>query len=558
MKVEDYYGLEAAIPRRLVGVNDVPVLAIATAAFNKDFDTARGLVLDVALNADPIKDFIRTVFKLSFNYGSNLVDVQHNSLVDDTMLNLIVDNFCQHLNVHTLASIHAEYYEVLNRLETEQTIEKASVSKDLAAEKNKGKFIEDFVSFADPIQGKVQMVSGLHSSRLATWGFVTESKYFGLTEYELTAMLDSRTSSYCQSVHGTRFKVRDAEETILQVLSANPDDLRTLQPFPPQNKEGLEMLAAMSPAELTANNWHIPPFHPWCRTMCVVVGYTRPNVVTTVTPLDTTSMVEGLLQDQEVVQANTDMLLNEELPTPEVLKEVKLDMTVEQVEAYNSIFQTKPASTLGALSGVGNDFLTLQSLQSFTTKTTTVEDALQIKTRKLFPSYTQAGKNVRPYHDVTVKVSLTEIVVEKIVLSNIKSATNFFKSYVSNVIALAAANSIPRVAYNVSGDYAHTLVKLGFAFTADVDVLRAFILAKLATLESLAGTKLSSQDFDMLRRAANSSALGKEGIRFITEYPAKVGGVGIGQFLLSGFKGQAGLDLSDARNVSAVMEALQK
>ncbi len=551
--VEDYYGLEVAVSNRLLLETDNPVLAIAKAVYNRDYDTARGLVPLVSLDAYRIKDFIRTVFKLSFNYGAQLVDTQQSSSNDSTLLDTVVDNFCGHLNTNTLLTVHEAYYDVINRLESYREVEKAS-TKGLAQKDKEEDFIKEFVSFADPLQDKVQMVSAMQSSRLATWGFVTEAKFYGMSEYQLAAFLDNRTSAYCELINGTKFKVRDAEETVVTVLGAKPEDLKTIQPFPPQTKAGLEMLSKMSPSQLTENNWHIPPFHPHCRTMCVLINYIRPNTINS-KPVGNSKIVRDLLADQESsVRADTDILLNEETPTKDDLAKVKVSVTDVQLEAYNSIFQTKPATTLGAISGVGSDFLILQNLSSFSTKVTTDEDTLTLKTRKTFPSYQQNGKAVRPYQDVTVSIADGVLNILELKLSNIKSPADFFKSYLGNIVKLAAANNLKKVTYKVSGDYSYALAKLGFLFLGDVEGLRSHILKRLEALQSIAPSSLNAKDYEMITQAVNSSALSKEGVRFIAEYPVKVGGGTLGKFLLKGYNGTATLDLSDARNVQALTE----
>lgn len=554
-KVEDYYGLEVAVSNRIVLETDSPVMAIARAVFNKDYDTARGLVASVTLDAYRIKDFIRTVFKLSFNYGTQLVDAQPSSKQDDTLLELVVDNFCSHLNHATILSIHEAYYDVINKMETYREVEKASV-KQIAQETNEADFIKDFVSFADPMKEKVQMVSAMQSNRLSTWGFVNEAKFYGMSEYQLAAFLDNRTSKYCEMIHGTRFRVKDAEETVVQVLGADPADLKTIQPFPPQNKAGLEMLSKLTSAQLTANNWHIPPFHPYCRTMCVLVNYVRPNTINS-KPVGNSKVIRDLLADQEeVVRANTDIRLNETTPTKDDLKKVKVSVTDSQLEAYNSTFQTKPTTTLGAIAGVGSDFLILENLSSFSTKVTDIDEGISIKTRKTYPSYQRNGKNVRPYHDTTVTIAEGVMKVVELKLSNIKDPAAFFKSYIGNLVKLASANTVVRqVAYDFKGEYSYALARLGFVFTTDIEGLRAYILKRLEALQSIAPSSLTSVDYDMIYRAANSSALGKEGIRFIAEYPARVGGDTLGKFLLKGYTGTATLDMSDTRTLEAIAKA---
>jgi hypothetical protein len=85
--------------------------------------------------------------------------------------------------------------------------------------------------------------------------------------------MDGRTSEFCQMINGKTFLVEDARSTIVQVLNLdNPDDAKHITPWPSQSKASLANLSKLSAQELTNLNLHVPPFHPGCRTLCVVVG----------------------------------------------------------------------------------------------------------------------------------------------------------------------------------------------------------------------------------------------------------------------------------------------
>lgn len=138
----------------------------------------------------------------------------------------------------------------------------------------KRRVLRDFQSFMDA-SGKAyfDMVSSLHTSRVSAYGFTAEAAALGIKEYQITEQLDNRICPVCATMHGRKFKVRDARR-LLEVVTrvTDPDDLKQLQPWPSQSKAEVEKLAEMSEEELVGKGWHIPPFHPRCRGLLVRVG----------------------------------------------------------------------------------------------------------------------------------------------------------------------------------------------------------------------------------------------------------------------------------------------
>ena len=93
-----------------------------------------------------------------------------------------------------------------------------------------------FASFMDA-QGKAVMnlASSLHTSRLSAFGYTAEANYLGVTEYQINEQLDGRTCLVCRMMHGKVFKVQDARNLLdLVVRTQNPDELKSLQPWPSQ------------------------------------------------------------------------------------------------------------------------------------------------------------------------------------------------------------------------------------------------------------------------------------------------------------------------------------
>ncbi|MGZ7142793.1 hypothetical protein ACXWOE_10255, partial [Streptococcus pyogenes] len=47
--------------------------------------------------------------------------------------------------------------------------------------------LKSLVSFKEAADAKLKMVSSLHTSRLASWGFLAEADVRGITKYKITA-----------------------------------------------------------------------------------------------------------------------------------------------------------------------------------------------------------------------------------------------------------------------------------------------------------------------------------------------------------------------------------
>lgn len=138
----------------------------------------------------------------------------------------------------------------------------------------KRRVLRGFKSFMDASgEAYFDMVSSLHTSRVSAYGFTAEAAALGIKEYQINEQLDNRICPVCATMHGKKFKVRDARR-LLEVVTrvTDPDDIKQLQPWPSQSKDEVEKLAEMSEEELIGKGWHIPPFHPKCRGLLVRVG----------------------------------------------------------------------------------------------------------------------------------------------------------------------------------------------------------------------------------------------------------------------------------------------
>lgn len=116
----------------------------------------------------------------------------------------------------------------------------------------------------------IDTAANLTTSRLASFGALSQAGALGAGTYQISEVLDLLTCAVCRRMHGRTFRVgpalQAAEETL---LTANPQELATSQPWPNQSRQGISDLSGMSEGQLVDKGWNRPPFHPACRGIVV-------------------------------------------------------------------------------------------------------------------------------------------------------------------------------------------------------------------------------------------------------------------------------------------------
>ena len=114
----------------------------------------------------------------------------------------------------------------------------------------------------------IDIAANMTTSRLITLGFLSEAMYHKIDVYQVNEVLDSRTCAVCQHMHGKTFNVTYEYHRVLTALSVmDPQQLKSLAPWPKQNRESLENLRTMTPEQMQTSGFGSPPFHPMCRGM---------------------------------------------------------------------------------------------------------------------------------------------------------------------------------------------------------------------------------------------------------------------------------------------------
>lgn len=189
----------------------------------------------------------------------------------ETLGNQFKDQFSLH-------QTHQErVHRLINRME-KQTLE----AQERAVDNDESDFETIFgisitgASLNAAVQGGKALTdigANLTTSRLVSYGFLSEANSAGVRQYQRTAVMDRRTCPICVGLHGRIFSVPPALAKIQTQLmaSADPDALKGIG-FPKQTTENLKRMNGMSNGDLSDKGFDFPPSHPLCRCTMVRIG----------------------------------------------------------------------------------------------------------------------------------------------------------------------------------------------------------------------------------------------------------------------------------------------
>ena len=272
MPLSDYVKIEAAIPKKILVEWQPKYNKIYNQMLGfikqSDFDAAYNLIKQLNLKStiESQRKQIEFGLKAASLYGAKnttkLKSTFLNNKAVKNKFNSFVDNFINTISDNASLRLQLAANRMISK--SKNTYNKI---------KKEERFVEEFVSFENEADNAVKLVSSLHTSRMSTWGFTAEADALGMPEYKVTAVLDGRTSDFCSKViNGRIFNVSDAAEFVEEVLAiSDPELLKEVQAFPDQDAESIRKYQAMNSEQLVALGLHIPPYHPYCRSMCVPV-----------------------------------------------------------------------------------------------------------------------------------------------------------------------------------------------------------------------------------------------------------------------------------------------
>lgn len=102
-------------------------------------------------------------------------------------------------------------------------------------------------------------------NRSRNFGVVQSYVDVGVTELEILAVMDERTSPICRAMNGKVFPVKKAISQRNAMMAAqNPEDVKNISPW-----VGADAVAGKSSEEIAALGVVLPPYHFHCRTTVV-------------------------------------------------------------------------------------------------------------------------------------------------------------------------------------------------------------------------------------------------------------------------------------------------
>lgn len=232
-------------------------------------------------------------------------------------------------------------------MEARKTIKKVAYAALSAAERQKANADDRLVfqkadkiktldEYMDQVEkagdDTISAAASLHTSRLSNYGFTVEAMVTGIERFQVDEMLDSRTCPVCRYMHGKTFEVERAYGTLSRLLEVdNPDDLKTMAPFPKQNAQAIADMKKMSMSELEQAGYNIPPYHPGCRGLLAeegsVVEIEEQTPVQTLTTApdsftELTNDLERRTVDGKPSTAGSRVKVNMEVASPDVKEEL--------------------------------------------------------------------------------------------------------------------------------------------------------------------------------------------------------------------------------------------
>lgn len=386
-----------------------------------------------------------------------------------------------------------------------------------------GRYTTPFVNFNQHGNQQLQLIASLNSSRLATWGFTAEAEVLGMARYKLTAVLDGRTSKFCRFIDGKIFNVPEARRKVIEVLEVqNPEDLRVVQPWPKQTRAAMAEFAEMSSAELTERGLHIPPYHPYCRTICRAIPSSAGKVLETVPTIP--AEVEAF---QQVTAA--DLKEMGVIATPEEVAQWNEHVGMTPVELLSKLSQLPPQEVMTKGQGVGTRPITFDQ-----------SGDIGFKVNGETPSGVEFKLNaiLEPF---TGTYYLTQA---ELLAGNPKAEIVFLKTLFTNFIEMGLKSSATSLAIGVGGN-APYYAKLGFLpDDLEWDSLRLYAQGAMES-EALQPVLASLAAEDRLLVEHLLQDHSPWALSALVELPFKYEGRTIGEWLFADASGTWALDLTD-------------
>jgi hypothetical protein len=413
---------------------------------------------------------------------------------------------------------------------------KAKYSKTTKAEGDEAPSVLPFSSFVDSA-GRTffNIASSLHTSRLSAFGFTAEADYLGVKQYRIDEQLDNRTCPVCEYMDGKVFDVEDARgflDTVVRTEDA--DELKSLQPWPSQSKQGLEDLKSLSNDELVMSGWHVPPFHPRCRGLLAKV--------LSIAASPTTQQQEATAEGPYIATAAD-------------FNQLGVSLSPARIEKWNQVMQASPAAVIAGLTGQTEQEVVQAALDSPDPKTALGIQALTLASNgtvniELLRELTSASGQL---DSVTTDLYFRQD--RKLFIGSVEPLTNeaaaasaAFKEVMTDIYGTAEQLGLPSIEAIAGSDMGgFAMAKYGFAPTVqgweNVKEQITRILAK-------SGIKDMLTDDELLLLDGILESDDPKDIFALADMPH------LGEVLLSGSTYQGFLDMRDPESVARFLTYL--
>lgn len=176
------------------------------------------------------------------------------------------------------------------------------------------------------VDGTAKMMASisanLTTSRLVSFGFLSEAADSGVLRYKLQAVMDDKTSDICISLDGREFEVQQSLDYMQRVLeTVDPESLKIISPFVSGSASSIDRMDGMTDEELQAAGIMVPPFHVHCRTILVLVG----------TPQVMAPDIVPALEEEVPIVAEAEPFVGEPIPPEDIPVASPLDVATDQI-----------------------------------------------------------------------------------------------------------------------------------------------------------------------------------------------------------------------------------
>lgn len=421
-----------------------------------------------------------------------------------------------------------------------------------AEEAHKDQFYKaETMSLADQLNAAVlgtgkalmDISANLTTSRVISYGFLVEAKTTHHTEYQISAELDDRTCPVCEYMDGKTFSVDTELGKIEQVLqTTDPQELKSIAPWPSQSTQGLADLKGLSDDELQTSGYGSPPFHPACRCVLQEVDSSDDTSITPPEPLDENSPIIEPFVEQPAEQTAAETVNNVALTIDDFSsiasfaaspKYKQIDVIGEYTEVLGNI---KPADLIEKISrDLNGSKMVVNSIGSNKYNTVYISGKLE----EGGESFASLSREFKKAENGTLTVNH-----DYFALANENQDRGLAKQFLKGSIATYRELGVSKVETHANinvGGYAWA--KYGFVPTQETwDKLRRNLLESLTSYaEKATGNKLELiRDATMIAESSNP-----KGIWAIADMDAAFDGTTFGKRMLFNRDWEGTLDLKD-------------